>query len=56
MARTVRSGRRVFEPLPHAESWVCNQASLRRYAEPLVELIRALRHDLARRSRSGRAR
>jgi len=54
--RTVRHGRRVFEPLPHAESWVSDQASLRRYVEPLVELIRALRHDLARQSHSGRAR
>jgi hypothetical protein len=54
--RTVRQGRRVFEPLPHAESWVSDQAPLRRYVEPLVELIRALRHDLTRRSQSGRAR
>lgn len=54
--RTVRYGRRVFEPLPHAESWVSDQASLRRYVAPLLELIRALRHDLSRRSHSGRMR
>ena len=54
--RTVRQDRRVLEPLPHAEFWVSDQAPLRRYVVPLVELIRALRHDLSRRSHSGRAR
>ncbi len=31
--RTVRGGRRVFEPLPHAESWVENQPSLQPYLQ-----------------------
>jgi hypothetical protein len=52
VARTTRHGRRTFEPLPHAESWISNQTPLRSYREPLVELISALRHDLSRRAHS----
>ncbi|MGC8643026.1 MAG: hypothetical protein ACP5XB_24470 [Isosphaeraceae bacterium] len=48
--RTVRRGRRVLEPLPHAESWVRGQAPLRPYRAAILELISALRHDLGRRT------
>ena len=44
--RTVRRGRRVFEPLPHAESWVESQPSLQPYCKPTLELLAALRHEL----------
>jgi hypothetical protein len=50
--RSFRRGRRVFEPLPHAESWVNSQAALRPYVRPTLELLAALRHELDRRSRS----
>ena len=52
VARTTRQGRRVFEPLPHAESWISEQAPLRSYFKPLVELVSALRHELGRRAHS----
>jgi hypothetical protein len=52
VTRSTRHGRRIFEPLPHAESWISDQARLRSYREPLVELISALRHDLSRRAHS----
>lgn len=48
--RTVRSGQRIFEPLPHAESWICSQAPLRPFRKAMVELLSALRHDLGRRA------
>lgn len=47
--RTVRHGRRTFEPLPHAESWLANQTPLSPYLSPLRELVTALRLDLNRR-------
>jgi len=50
--RTIRRGRRVFEPLPHAESWVKGQPSLRPYLKQTLELLAALRHELLRRSHS----
>jgi hypothetical protein len=50
--RTVRRGRRVLEPLPHAESWAAGQAPLRSYTKPLGELLSALRHELSRRAHS----
>ncbi len=53
--RTTRYGRRIFEPLPHAESWLSDQTQLRHYVEPLIELISALRHDLSRRAYSRNA-
>lgn len=53
--RTSRSGRRIFDPLPHAESWVNSQPSLRPYAKPILEMIGALRHDLLRRTQSSRS-
>ena len=52
VVRSSRHGRRTFEPLPHAESWLSDQAPLRHYLEPLVELVSALRHDLSRRAHS----
>jgi len=53
--RTTRRGRRVFEPLPHAESWVESQPSFRPYLEPTLELLAALRHELQRRAHSHQA-
>jgi len=53
--RTVRRGRRVFEPLPHAESWVESQPSLHPYKKPTLELLAALRHELQRRAHSHHA-
>jgi hypothetical protein len=48
--RTTRRGRRLFEPVPHAEAWVEGQPSLHPYLKPTLELVVALRHELARRS------
>ena len=48
--RTVRRGHRVFEPLPHAESWICGQMPLRPFRKAILELVSALRHDLNRRA------
>jgi hypothetical protein len=53
--RTTRRGRRVFEPLPHAESWVESQPTFLPYVEPTLELLAALRHDLKRRAHSHQA-
>jgi hypothetical protein len=44
--RTHRQGRRVFEPLPHAEAWVLSQPTLRHFHHPMLELISALRREL----------
>ena len=52
VARTTRHGRCIFEPLPHAESWISDQAPLQSFLAPLVELVLALRHDLSRRAHS----
>jgi hypothetical protein len=52
VARSVRHGRRVFEPLAHAESWAAGQASLRPHLAPVIELFGALRHELGRRVHS----
>lgn len=53
--RTFRNGRRAFEPLPHAETWVQSQPTLRAYSKPILEMITALRHDLQRRAQSSRS-
>jgi hypothetical protein len=53
--RTTRRGRRVFEPLAHAESWVGSQPSLLPYLKPTLELLAALRHELKRRAHSHQA-
>jgi hypothetical protein len=50
--RCTLRGRRVFEPLPHAESWVESQHSLRPYLRETIELLAALRHELSRRGHS----
>jgi len=52
--RAVRQGKRVYEPLAHAESWVASQKVLRPYLRPTLELLVALRHELTRRSHSRR--
>jgi hypothetical protein len=48
--RSTRRGRRVYEPLAHAESWVENQNSLRPFRGPIRELLAALRLELLRRA------
>jgi hypothetical protein len=53
--RQVRHGRRFFEPLPHAESWISGQAPLRPFRKAILDLVSALRHDLSRRAQSRRA-
>jgi hypothetical protein len=53
--RTTRRGRRVFEPVPHAESWVGSQPCLSPYLQPTLELLAALRLELKRRARSQRS-
>ncbi len=53
--RTVRRGRRVFEPIPDAELRVASQPSFRPYLKPTLELLAALRHDLKRRAHSRQA-
>jgi hypothetical protein len=50
--RSNRNGRRIFEPLPHAEAWVEGQPSLRPFLKPTLELVAALRHELFRRTHS----
>jgi hypothetical protein len=53
--RSVRRGRRVYEPLPHAESWVEGQPALRPYLKQTLEILAALRHELLRRAHSSHA-
>ena len=50
--RTIQRGRRVFEPLPHAESWVEAQSSLKPYTSQSLELLASLRLELQRRAHS----
>ena len=50
--RGIRRGRRVYEPLPHAESWVESQPSLRPYLKETLELVAALRREHFRRVHS----
>jgi hypothetical protein len=50
--RTTRRGRRVYEPLAHAESWSEDQPSLRPFRGPILELLNALRLELQRRAHS----
>ena len=49
--RSARNGRRVFVPTAHAEEWISNQPAMRPFLKPTLELIAALRHESARRSR-----
>jgi hypothetical protein len=53
--RSLRHGRHVYAPLPHAEQWVANQSAMRPFLKPTLELVAALRHEQARRSRSRKA-
>jgi hypothetical protein len=53
--RSSRHGRRTYEPLPDAESWVAAQGPLRPYVKPMLELIASLRHELGRRAHSHRS-
>ena len=53
--RVSSQGRRVYEPLEHAEDWVASQGSLIPYLTPTLELLAALRHELTRRSRPSRS-
>jgi hypothetical protein len=53
--RTTQRGRRVFEPLPHAESWVGAQSSLKPYTLQSLELLASLRLELQRRAHSRQA-
>src|SRR5262249_39962726 len=50
--RTTRRGRRVYEPLAHAESWCHDQPSLRPHRGPVLEFLGALRLELQRRAHS----
>ncbi len=50
--RTTRRGRRVYEPLAHAESWSEDQPSLRPFRGPILEFLTALRLELQRRAHS----
>ncbi len=50
VTRTSRQGRVVFTPNDDADIWVASQTSLAGYRLPTLELINALRTDLARRS------
>jgi hypothetical protein len=52
--RNWRRSRRVYEPLPHAESWVESQTALKPYHQVIFELLAALRHELYRRAHSPR--
>jgi hypothetical protein len=53
--RASSHGRRVYEPLEHAEEWVASQPSLIPYLTPTLELIAALRHEQTRRFRPSRS-
>lgn len=44
-------GQPVYQPRDNAESWVAAQPALAPYTGPTLELIAALRHELARRTR-----
>jgi len=51
VVREVRQGRFVYVPTEEAEGWAASQPSLAAYLPPTLELIGALRSDLARRAR-----
>jgi len=54
VARNFRNGRRAYEPLPHAESWVQSQAALTPYHRVILDLLAAFRHELYRRAHTPR--
>ncbi len=47
VVRGVRKGRRVYEPVADAETWVCAQPALAPYVAPTLELLAALRREQA---------
>lgn len=49
--RRAYRGRRVFQPIDDAETWVLAQPALAPYAQPTLELLSALRNTMSRRSR-----
>lgn len=49
--RIMRYGRRVFEPVDNAESWVLSQDALIPYRTHTLELVAAVRNEHARRTR-----
>lgn len=51
VVRASVKGRRVYEPIESAESWVDEQDALAPYRTPTLELIAALRREQTRRSR-----
>ena len=53
--RNASHGRRVYEPLEHAEEWVASQPSLIPYLTPTLELLAALRREQMRRSHPSRS-
>ncbi len=53
--RSTRRGRRVYEPLPHAESWVASQSVLRPKLRVILEFLAALRNELKRRAHTPHA-
>jgi hypothetical protein len=55
VGRVSLNGRRVYEPLDHAEEWVASQPFLIPYLNPTLELLAALRHEQTRRSRTSRS-
>jgi hypothetical protein len=52
--RLTLKGKRAFRPRPNAESWVAAQPTLAPYALPTLELIAALRREVARRTPQGK--
>ncbi len=54
VVRSAFEGRRVFEPIDDAETWVSSQPSLLPYLAPTLELIAALRRERSRRARPSR--
>jgi hypothetical protein len=55
LVRSFRKGRRVYEPLPHADSWVKSQSALKPYHHVILDLLAAFRHELYRRAHSRRS-
>jgi len=51
VVRGVRQGRVVYVPSDDAETWASAQTSLATYLPPTLQLIAAIRSDLARRAR-----
>jgi hypothetical protein len=50
--RRVIRGQRAYQPRANAESWVISQPALAPYGGPTLELLAALRHEIARRTQA----